>query len=385
MRILHVLSSSGFYGAESMAAELIRQLNRRGLVCHVGVFDNAGRGDRQAIGATQTPADRSLIIECRSQFDGRAVQALADYTREHRIDIVHSHKEKTTFHALFARRRAPFGLLTTHHNWLTDDWKQRLYGMIDKRVSAFCDARVGVSQPVVAELHRHGRRQTVHYIPNGVDPGHFARRNERARARTALGLGDLPVLGFVGRISAMKGLHTLFDAVAQIGFPVQLLLAGDGDERPALERKAQSLEMADRVKFLGRCADPRVAYEAMDLCVLPSFEEAFPMVLLEAMACGVPVLATRVGDVPVIVEEDVTGWIVPPADVGALRDSIQRLARDEVRLRQAGSLARERVSSTFSSALMAERYASVYERVLETRAQKAPAPGRQALRGSGQD
>jgi glycosyltransferase involved in cell wall biosynthesis len=367
MRIFHLLSSSGFYGAEAMAAELVRQLEQLGHECHLGLFDNAGRGDREIIAATRIPAARVSILESRSQYDSRAVAQIAHYVRAQQIEIVHSHKEKTTFHALLARRHSPFKLVTTHHNWLSDNLKQRLYGALDKRLSRFCDARVGVSRAVVAELCRFGRSDRVSYVPNGVDTRHFQRSSSPSAARAHLGLKDLPTLGFVGRLTPLKGVQYLLEATAKLTLEAQLIIAGDGPDRSRLERKAELLGLKERVRFLGRCTDPRPAYCAMDLCVLPSLEEAFPMVLLEAMACEVPTIATRVGDVEVITEAGRTGWVVAPGDADALCDALSTALSDAGVLTDAGRAARERVRSTFSSASMAEKYVTVYRSALHGR------------------
>ncbi len=364
MRVLHLLSSTGFYGAEAMAAELVRQLAKLGQQCHVGVLSNRGRGDQQIIDVTREAASGTTVIDCRWQYDPVAVREIAAYVATHEIQIVHSHKEKTTFHSLLARRRNSFKLVSTHHNWLTDTWNLRFYGAIDKRLAAFCDARVGVSQAVVRELARFGPSQRLHYVGNGVDPDLLWASTSREAAKSALGLRSSPVVGFVGRLSRPKGLHFLLDALSQVEEATQLIVVGDGEERGALEERVRTLGLSSRVHFFGRRRDIRPFYSAMDLCVLPSLVEAFPMVLLEAMACAVPTLATNVGDVSRIVDQDVTGWVVTPGSTIELARVLKDALAKPQQLLAMGERARERVIQHFSSRRMAERYLEIYRSVL---------------------
>jgi D-inositol-3-phosphate glycosyltransferase len=175
-------------------------------------------------------------------------------------------------------------------------------------------------------------------IPCGVDTDLFA-PGDRGQARARLGLDDQPVLLWVGRVAPIKGLDTLLDAVARLrstGRPVQLLIVGGDADEPmseherSLRQRIERLELTSTVCFVG----PRpqdvlpLYYAAADATVLPSYYESFGMVALEAMACGSPVIASRVGGLVTTVRDGVTGFLVPEGDVDALAERIGALVAE---------------------------------------------------------
>ena len=175
-------------------------------------------------------------------------------------------------------------------------------------------------------------------IPCGVDTDLFV-PGDRAEARRRLGLDERPVLLWVGRIAPIKGLDTLLDAVARLSAPGQglrlLIVGGEADEptnghEASLRQRIERLRLEDTVRFIG--PQPQsvlpVYYVASDVTVLPSYYESFGMVALEAMACGSPVIASRVGGLVTTVRDGVTGFLVPDSDVAALADRIGSLIAD---------------------------------------------------------
>jgi D-inositol-3-phosphate glycosyltransferase len=162
---------------------------------------------------------------------------------------------------------------------------------------------------------------------------------DRAEARRRLGLDERPVLLWVGRIAPIKGLDTLLDAVARLSAAGQgmrlLIVGGEADEptnghEASLRQRIERLRLEDTVRFIG--PQPQsvlpVYYVAADVTVLPSYYESFGMVALEAMACGSPVIASRVGGLVTTVRDGVTGFLVPDSDVAALADRIGSLIAD---------------------------------------------------------
>ncbi|HTU66399.1 MAG TPA: glycosyltransferase family 4 protein [Steroidobacteraceae bacterium] len=367
MRVLHLLSSTGYHGAETMAAELVRHTISFGVESHIGIFDNGGRGNRQILDATRDFA-RGTVIPCAGQYDGAAVRAITEYVRAHDIDVVHSHKYKTTFHALLARRKRSFPLLATYHNWLEDSFLLKVYAFIDKRLARFVDANVGVSTVVAAELARWAPAQRVHYIGNGIDTARFApaaSAEDKAAARARIGLQDGPVIGFVGRLTPQKGVEVLIAAFHALDDPrAQLLIVGDGESRAALEATARAGRNAARITFLGTRSDTPELFRAMDVFALPSFVEAFPMVLLEAMASEVPVIGTPVGDVPKIVTVGTTGQIVPLGDAAKLSSTLAAMLADEPARLAMGKAAREDVVANHSAQAFARNYVNLYEKII---------------------
>lgn len=368
MKVLHLLSSTGFHGAESMTAELVRQLHALGVDIHVAAFDAGDGGNTEILQAVNGHAQGVARIPCNGPLDHRAFRQLNAYIREHGIDLVHSHKYKTTFYAIPGRWLRRFKLVTTYHNWLTHTPALKFYASLDKQLARFNDAAVAVSTPVAEELRRHMPSRRVHQIDNGIDIQRYARQMSRQEAKAQLGLDpNRPALGFVGRLSPEKGLGFLIQALQQRSQElggVQTLIVGAGEEQHTLEAQLKQAGLQDRVQLLGNRRDTPLIYSALDAFVLPSLIEAFPMVLLEAMSCGCPVVATDVGEVHRIVQPGVTGLIVPPQDAAALGQALVDLLTAPDRADQMGQTAAQEAQKRFSAASMARQYLQVYQNCL---------------------
>src|SRR5437667_12785821 len=210
--------------------------------------------------------------------------------------------------------------------------ERRIVAAADRLVAANAIERNGLVTACGADSAR------VAVIPCGVDTDLFT-TGDPAAARAALGLEPGPLLLYVGRIAPIKGLETLLDAVGGLrsaGTPARLAVIGGETDEPAdgheadVRRRAAALGLGDAVSFVG--AQPqellRDWYVATDVTVLPSYYESFGMVALEAMACGSPVIASRVGGLQSTVRDGVTGFLVSESDVEALADRIAALIAD---------------------------------------------------------
>ena len=209
----------------------------------------------------------------------------------------------------------------------------------ETRIVGACDRIVAANVVERAELlNDYGAPASrIATIPCGVDTDLFA-PGDRAAARARLGLDDRPVLLWVGRVAPIKGLDTLLDAVARLspdGRVRLLIVGGDVDEpmsehEASLRRRIARLGLDGSVCFVG--PQPQsvlpLYYAAADVTVLPSYYESFGMVALEAMACGSPVIASRVGGLVTTVRDGVTGFLIPEGDVGALAERISALIAD---------------------------------------------------------
>lgn len=232
---------------------------------------------------------------------------------------------------------------------------------------------------------RYGfRSERVHLIHNGIrDPLEI----ENSLACGATGLqepgdgGSPPIpepqaitVGVVARLEKAKGIEWLVRAVArivsaggEIGQRIRCEIVGTGSEEQPLRALAQSLGVADRIHFAGFVPHAARAMRAFDLFVLPSIEEPFGLVCAEAMANALPVVASRTGGIPEVVEDGETGLLVPPADDEALAGAILRLAGDLELRRRMGQAGRRRFLQHFTVEAMVEKTVSLYERVLTAR------------------
>ncbi len=200
-------------------------------------------------------------------------------------------------------------------------------------ISHFCRSQgMNFSDPVHWEK--------MHIVHCGVEPARYVETRR----------GDGPVRAlFIGRLAAVKGVPVLLEAMADVP-EVSLTLIGDGPERVALEAKAAAI--GDRVEFLGYRSQTEVAdaLAEVDLLVLPSFAEGVPVVLMEAMAAGLPVVCSHVAGIPELVEDDVSGILVPPGDTEALAGALRDLVGDAARRAAMGAAGRTKVEAEFNLA-----------------------------------
>jgi glycosyltransferase involved in cell wall biosynthesis len=208
----------------------------------------------------------------------------------------------------------------------------------------------------------------VETIVNGVDvdrfkPDQVARRT----VRTELGLeSDNPVFGTVGRLVPVKDYATLlkaFGVASREHAGAKLLIVGDGPEAQSLKALADSLSIGNSVIFAGNHDDVPALLAAMDVFCLTSIREGMSNTLLEAHACGLPVLATDTGGNPEIVDAGTTGYLVPVGDVDTLASRMRCLEWDSAKRRLMGEAARQRSITKFSLSTMVENYERLYERV----------------------
>jgi glycosyltransferase involved in cell wall biosynthesis len=362
MKILQLISSGGFYGAESVLLNLSVELECIGHVCIVGVFENAKNPNTQVGDRAETAGLAVRRFPCRRRFDWQAVRAIQKIIERDEIDVVHAHGYKADFYALLAGRLAEVPVTATCHNWLGESLSMRAYGWLDRYLLRFFDGVAAVSQSVAEQLRYSGALQRGRVIPNGVPTRGGGIESLLAdQIRT----GHRIVVGSVGRLSAEKGTSVFIEAASRIcpDFPqVRFVVVGDGPLRSSLEARVRELGMATQFFFAGERNDVDQIYRLFDIYVLPSFQEGMPMALLEAMAAGLPTVATKVGGVPDLVSDRSVGLLVEPGDAETLAAGIRDLLNDQSQRERMG-----RVEEHFSAATMARNYAELYEEALRRR------------------
>ena len=247
-------------------------------------------------------------------------------------------------------------------------WKRYPFLLLERLAYEMDDAVIVVSEGLrvfFETVERLPRRKMI-VIGHGVDA--TARPATREEARRSLGLPQQgPLIGAVGRLSPEKGQNVLLQALPSVlaAFPqAACVLAGEGPARAALEAEARRLGIGDRVVFLGLRRDVPMVLAALDLFVQPSIYEGFGLSLLEAMAAGLPVVASRVGGIPELIEDGRTGLLVPPQDPMALAGAVVRLLGDSEGARRLGEAAASRSRERFSLGRVADRVDALYRNIL---------------------
>lgn len=364
-RILYLNHCMAMGGIENMIVDFTRLLPRDEFEPHVGVFE--GGGSLEAVlGEERVPVHR---LNKREGIDPGLVLRLRRLLRRERIRVIHSQNYSAWLYACVAARGLR-GMTHVHTEHSGVESFRRRYAA-ERWLSRFTTVVVAVSRHVhdvmIHEIGISPRR--VRLIYNGVDTARFAPRAPvREAVRRALGMApDTVVIGIVARLAPIKNHELLLRAFAGLsGEPervARLAIVGDGPERAALERLAQELGIGGRVAFLGERRDTPELLNAFDLYSLTSISEGMNLTLLEAMASGLPVVATGVGGNTEIVREGETGYLVPSADADAMQQRLRRLVLDSAQRARMGSAGRERVLRDFDQQVMMRHYLSLYRSV----------------------
>lgn len=251
------------------------------------------------------------------------------------------------------------------------DGSNRKYRLLRRLVRPFIKHYIAVSADLAGWLRDaiHVKSARLSQIYNGVDSRRFAPDPQHARALLPAGFADVNdvVIGSVGRFAPVKGYAHLATAFVDLvkrypEVPLKLVLAGDGSERAACERVIAGAGLSERVWFAGDRSDVPDLMRGFDIFVLPSLGEGISNTILEAMASGLPIVATRVGGNPELVGQD-NGILVAAADAGALADALGRYAMDISLRQQHGKRSRAIIEARFSMQAMVAGYLDVYDRL----------------------
>jgi glycosyltransferase involved in cell wall biosynthesis len=400
VRIVRVITRLNVGGPAIQAARLTADLADRGnrtLLIHGRL--GAGEGDMRYL----LPPDASNVIYLDALqrsiapfSDVRACGRMLKVLRQVRPDIVHTHMAKAgllgrlaaLIYNRTAGRRTPTRIVHTYHGHVLEGYFRpvvaRAFVAVERWLARRTDVLIAVSPRVCLELvERFGiaPRSRFAIVPLGFDLRAFAAIDDdaRAAARTALDLRpDARVVTTVGRLTAIKNhamlLNSLQDLAARIP-AIVLLIAGDGELRPDLERQAETLGIGDRVRFLGWRRDLDVIYAATDVFALTSRNEGTPVAMIEAMAAGVPVVATDVGGVADVLSDSRAGLLVASDDANGLSVAIEELLRSPMELRARGAHARASVLERYDVRRLVNDIDSLYRSLLRDAQRLDETPG----------
>jgi glycosyltransferase involved in cell wall biosynthesis len=364
LRLLWLIDSLTLGGAESLTVAFARAARERSIeltVCARTTIEGNPLEDeiRAAGGVVENLGARNLR-------DVRAFRRLLGIVREGRIDIIHAHLTYAAIWAGVASLVTRVPSIATMHVAPPKDagFREAARQWIMRRVVNHHAARaVVVSDALRQEFASAGiRRSKLVVVHNGVDVRTSS--SDTRRIRRELGVDEVALLlTAVAVLREGKGIDVLLRAVARIAdaFPsMRVVIAGEGPKREEWEQLARILGIDGRVIWTGFRRDIDDLLEASDLFIHPTLADAFPTVVLEAMAAGLPVIASRVGGVPEIVDDGVTGKLVPPGNDEALAVAIEEALRTSSWRRDAGAAARERAQREFSIEAWIERLERLY-------------------------
>ncbi len=355
LRILHVVRRMAFGGMEVGVVNVVTGLERLGYAQAICCLEDRGEL------ADRLPPSVPVWSCSPGGRPPRVPWQAARHIRAWRPDIVHARNGGAWIDASaawwLARRRGR--LAFSVHGWDRLDRMANLRAFLFRRMSRWTHGLAAVS----AETARQFADETgipagrFAVLSSGIDTGRF-RPPDVPRA------GDRVVLCCVGRLDPVKAHDNLIDAFGRVvahGEPgLELRLLGDGPCRAALEQQVRDRGLADRVRFLGMAFDVAEQLRDSDVFILASHREGRPTSIMEAMASGLPVVATRVGSIPELVDEGRTGLLVEPGDADGLARAIVTMAADGGLRRRFAEEARRRAVSDLSLGAMVEQYEAFY-------------------------
>ena len=360
LRVLHVAKVAGISGSENHLLLLLPDLRARGHDVRLAMLHEGEPGAEELAARLEREGVPVERLRMRLALDPLAFARVARSIRRRRPDVVHTHLVHADFHGLPAGRLARAPLLVSTKHGFNPFRGSRAFAAADRAVARLADVHVAISRGLARYLAEsegfdEDAFEIVHY---GIAPG------PPPTAPPAE-----PRLAVVGRLIPIKGHDVVLEALARVREEVPeatLEIAGDGPLDAELRATVARLGLTDAVSFLGRVSPATPVFERAAVVVVPSRGEGFGMVALEAMERARAVVASDVGGLPEIVDDGVTGLVVPPGDPERLAAALLELVRDPTRAAAFGAAGRERALAAFSQDRCTDRVEELYRAALET-------------------
>lgn len=381
-KLLYIVTQAEWGGAQRYIFDLTANLSQDfDITVAVGkpqgrhdFIDKLTKNKEQRTNTINVIRLRHLTREISPIQDLLAVLEIAKLYKTLKPDIVHLNSSKAGVIGSLAKLLfVPYSLLIvyTAHGWAylepLSAFKRWIYLLMEKLAAGLRDATIALSEKEknIALKHGTAKRNSVFVIPNGIDLNSLSFLS-RAEARKHLGIEENQfVIGTIANLYKTKGLGYLIEAFHLLNSksPIpnsKFLIIGEGPERKNLELRIKNYELSDKVILTGSIHDASQYLKAFDIFVLPSVKEGFPYTILEAMAAGLPIVATDVGAIPEILENQKSGLIVPPANLEILAKALKNLLDNPQKTQELGKNAAETVKQ-FTLDKTIKKTKTVYE------------------------
>lgn len=365
INVLYVIWSLGLGGAERVVISLAKGLDKTKFNPIICCLNEKG----QFASELEQAGIKVIALHKKGPLDLSIIGKIRRVIRENKIDVVHTHLWGANLWGRIAAKKAKVPvIIVTEHN--EDVWKKAHHFMLDRWLSKRTDAIIAVSKAVKEFYVRRGiPGSKIQVIYNGV--GASGKWGQVPSSRSKItSAGSVPIcLAIIGRLVRQKGHGYFLETLKALvkNHKVQGLIIGSGPMDEELRALAKSYNLNGSVKFLGLRDDVNQLLSTIDILVMPSLREGLPMVALEAMSYGIPVVGFSVGGMPEVVEDGVTGVLVAPQDNKALTAGIERLLKDRALAQRMGENARKRVEERFSLKEMINSTERLYQSCLSSK------------------
>jgi glycosyltransferase involved in cell wall biosynthesis len=375
LNVLQLISSGGYYGAENMLLNLCASQQAAGCHNSLLLFYNVHAPNVELYERARRRGISVRMVHCKGRADWRAVREIREYIAQDQIDLVHTHGYKADLYGYFAATGMDKPVVATCHNWVGGTAALKIYNRLDRMVLKRFSAIAAVSDVVKTRLIHCGiAPAAIKTIANGIDVKAFA-----SAGAPEWRADDATTIGMVARLDLQKGFEYLLLAIHKLRetfSDFKVVITGEGPDRKVIEQMIERYGLESCVTLAGQRSDMPNVYAAMDIFVLPSLNEGLPLTVLEAMAASKPVIASRVGAIPDVVQHGETGLLVTPADSAGLCDALAQLLSAPDLCGRMGTSGYEWVSRNFTAEAMAQRYRLLYDEVLNRDAALLPAHSR---------
>lgn len=370
MKILFVVTAAEFGGAPQHVLYLIRHFRQNG--CQIGIVaapEPRLMREASALGAHVFP-NRYFVRPIQLHNDIRALGPVFRAIRQFQPDLVSAHSTKAGYAArLLCALLGVKPVLFTAHGWAftagRGERARKRLALAERLAARVTSKIICVSEHdrELALRFQVGKPKQLVTVHNGIDAAPFLAAHGD-RIRSELGLGRAPVITFVGRLAPPKDPLAFLQACQMLPGNFRVLVVGEGELRNSVREYVKRNGLASKLVLLGEREDVPEILAASDIFVLPSDWEGLPLTIIEAMMAGLPIAATRVGGVPELVEDGVTGYLVPPQNSHALGEAIGKLLADPALRQHMGKAGRKHAVERFSLNQMLTRTEAVYEGAL---------------------
>jgi len=371
-----LVTSVEFGGLEVVVKGLIEHLDHEAFDIMPIIFTANRQKERTLVSELQKSGRRycNIVVDSeRIKYMNPIRNLMQVYSlfRKYQFDVIHTHGYRADVLGFMAARPLRVPLVTTCHGFIPNDKKLMFYNSIDKFILKHFNRVIAVSNDIAANLITSGvKEKNISVIPNAVNLSHDEKwiYERRCSTRASMGWSDNQfVLGYVGRLSEEKGLRFLVEALSDLvksGLPVRLAIIGEGQQREALNLMVREHGLQSAVKFLGFQRNTHEWLPAFDVFTLPSLMEGTPMAMLEAMLCGVPVVASAVGGIPDVIQQGNNGILVRPGSAKDISEAISLLYKNRILRHRIGAAARVTVRTKYSAKDWINKIEGEYRKVV---------------------
>lgn len=367
--IMHIRDSSGIFGAERVILTLAKNINRNEFDFMILCMRRGDGKSEKLISKAEKIGIKVFPVDVKGRLDIKAVWKINNIIKNNNISIFHSHDFKSDFYGLIASLNLGVKRVSTAHGSTRDSILKKAYLFINEGITyKFFDRIVAVAEDLRGFLEQNKiLKEKIEVIQNGLDTELLEDETNCSFAPPLPIKEGHTVFAVIGRLYPDKGHRYFIEALSKVyqRYPnITGLIIGDGPARTEITEQIKELNLEKAVFLCGVRTDMKNVYDAIDFLIIPSLTEGLPYVLLEAMANGIPVLSTSVGDIPHLIDHGSTGFLIDPGDIEGLSKYMMRFLKHTDKSQKMAQQGRDLILKNFSAKQMTEKTESLYRSLL---------------------